>query len=232
MRKFELELDSLKSRLLEMGEVAERMVARASEALVQRDRKIVADVLAAEETLDRFQVEIDGEAVRLITVYTPTAKDLRFLLMVVRINTELERIGDQAVSIALRARSLISQPLLKPLIDIPRMTAIVQEMVRYSLDAFVGRDPELARNVIDRDDEVDGLRDQIFRELLTYMMGDPTTIPRAIDLILVSRNLERVADHATNIAEDVIYIVRGEDVRERGDKELRKGLRLPLPNNA
>ena len=107
------------------------------------------------------------------------------------------------------------------------MTGIVQEMVRYSLDAFVRQDPELARNVIDRDDEVDGLRDQIFRELLTYMMGDPSTVPRAIDLILVFRNLERIADHATNIAEDVIYIVRGEDVRERGDKELRKGLRLP-----
>jgi len=104
-------------------------------------------------------------------------------------------------------------------------------MVRASLDAFVAQDPDLARKVIDRDDEVDGLRDQVFRELLTYMMGDTTTISRAIDLILISRNLERIADHSTNIAEDVIYIVRGEDVRERGDKELRKGLRLPMPNN-
>jgi phosphate transport system protein len=150
----------------------------------------------------------------------------------IKINSDLERIGDQAVSIALRARSLISQPQLKPLIDIPRMAELVQWMVRKSLDAFVRQDPELARSVIDRDDDVDALRDQVVRELLTYMMGDPTTVPRALDLILVSRNLERIADHATNIAEDVIYIVRGEDVRERGDKELRKGLRLPTQNNS
>jgi phosphate transport system protein len=150
----------------------------------------------------------------------------------IKINSDLERIGDQAVSIALRARSLLKQPQLKPLIDIPRMATIVQEMVRKSLDAFVQRDPDLARHVIDRDDEVDNLRDQIFRELLTYMMGDTTTISRALDLILISRNLERIADHATNISEDVIYIVQGEDVRERGDKELRKGLRLPTPKGS
>jgi phosphate transport system protein len=160
------------------------------------------------------------------------ASDLRFLVAGIKINSDLERIGDQAVSIALRARSLIGQPRLKPLIDIPRMADLVQWMVRKSLDAFVQQDPELARSVIDGDDEVDALRDQVFRELLTYMMGDPTTVPRALDLILVSRNLERIADHATNIAEDVIYIVRGEDVRERGDKELRKGLRLPTPNHS
>jgi phosphate transport system protein len=129
------------------------------------------------------------------------------------------------VSIALRARDLIPQPQVKPLIDIPRMEHLTQAMVRKSLDAFVEGDPELARSVIESDDEVDNLRDQVFRELLTYMMGDPTTVPRALHLILISRHLERIADHATNIAEDVIYIVRGEDVRERGDKELLKGLR-------
>ena len=136
MRKFELELDSLKSRLLEMGEVAERMVARASEALVQRDRKIVADVLAGEETLDRFQVEIDGEAVRLITVYTPTAKDLRFLLMVVRINTEIERIGDQAVNNCEYVEMFLSNPPARPLHDLSRMTDIACEMVHGALAAF------------------------------------------------------------------------------------------------
>ena len=133
--------------------------------------------------------------------------------------------ADQAVSIALRARALIAQPEVKPLIDIPRMTQVAQGMVRKALDAFVRRDTELARSVIEEDDEVDSLRDQVFRELLTYMMADTATIPRALALILISRNLERIADHATNIAEDVIYIVRGVDVRERGDKELRKGLR-------
>lgn len=141
----------------------------------------------------------------------------------IKINGDLERIGDQAVSIALRARSLITQPQVKPLIDIPRMAVLSQEMVRKSLDAFVPRDPDLARTLIETDDQVDSLRDQVFRELLTYMMSDPVTILRALELILVSRHLERIADHATNIAEDVIYIVRGEDVRERGDKELRKG---------
>jgi phosphate transport system protein len=164
-----------------------------------------------------------------MALHQPMASDLRLLVASIKINSDLERIGDQAVSIALRARSLLKQPQLKPLIDIPRMATIVQEMVRKSLDAFVQQDPELARYIIDCDDEVDNLRDQIFRELLTYMMGDTSTVPRALDLILISRNLERIADHATNISEDVIYIVQGEDVRERGDKELRKGLRLPPP---
>ena len=144
----------------------------------------------------------------------------------IKINSDLERIADQAVSIALRAQGLITQPEVKPLIDIPRMATLAQDMVRQSLDAFVRRDAELARRVIEADDEVDSLRDQVFRELLVYMMADTATIPRALALILISRHLERIADHATNIAEDVIYIVRGEDVRERGDKELRKGLRI------
>ncbi len=172
-------------------------------------------------------IEIDDRCFTLLALRQPMASDLRFLVAGIKINSDLERIGDQAVSIALRARALITQPQVKPLIDIPRMAPLAQEMVRKSLDAFVRRDTELARSVIEADDEVDTLRDQVFRELLTYMMGDPTTIPRALDLILVSRHLERIADHETNIAEDVIYIVRGEDVRERGDKELRKGLRHP-----
>jgi phosphate transport system protein len=179
--------------------------------------------------MDLLCIEIDDRCFTQLVLQQPMASDLRFLVAAIKINSDLERIGDQAVSIALRARSLIAQPQLKPLIDIPRMATNVQEMVRNSLDAFVRQDPELARHVIDGDDDVDNLRDQVFRELLTYMMGDATTIPRALDLILISRNLERIADHSTNIAEDVIYIVRGEDVRERGDKELRKGLRLPLP---
>ena len=231
-RHFEVELQALRDRLLAMGSLAETMIHQAIKALVDRDQGLVQAVLAHEEEIDLLCIEIDDRCFTQIALRQPMASDLRFLVAGIKINSDLERIGDQAVSIALRARSLISQPQLKPLIDIPRMAELVQWMVRKSLDAFVRQDPELARSVIDRDDDVDALRDQVVRELLTYMMGDPTTVPRALDLILVSRNLERIADHATNIAEDVIYIVRGEDVRERGDKELRKGLRLPTQHNS
>jgi phosphate transport system protein len=230
-RHFEIELQALRDRLLAMGGLAETMIHTGIKALVDRDESLVQTVLAHEEEMDLLCIEIDDRCFTQMALRQPMASDLRLLVASIKINSDLERIGDQAVSIALRARSLLNQPQLKPLIDIPRMATIVQEMVRNSLDAFVRQDPELARKVIDGDDEVDNLRDQVFRELLTYMMGDTATIPRALDLILISRNLERIADHATNIAEDVIYIVKGEDVRERGDKELRKGLRLPIPNN-
>ncbi len=212
-----------------MGGLAETMIHKSVKALVDREDALVEAALAHEEEMDLLCIEIDDRCFTLLALRQPMASDLRFLVAGIKINSDLERIGDQAVSIALRARSLITQPELKPLIDIPRMARLAQEMVRQSLDAFVNKDTALARSVIEADDEVDMLRDQVFRELLTYMMGDPATIPRALDLILVSRHLERIADHATNIAEDVIYIVRGEDVRERGDKELRKGLRHPGP---
>jgi phosphate transport system protein len=228
-RHFEVELQALRNRLLTMGGLAETMIHKGIKALVDRDESLVQAVLAHEEEMDLLCIEIDDRCFTQMALHQPMASDLRLLVASIKINSDLERIGDQAVSIALRARSLLKQPQLKPLIDIPRMATIVQEMVRKSLDAFVQQDPELARYIIDCDDEVDNLRDQIFRELLTYMMGDTSTVPRALDLILISRNLERIADHATNISEDVIYIVQGEDVRERGDKELRKGLRLPPP---
>jgi phosphate transport system protein len=231
-RHFEVELQALRDRLLTMGGLAETMIHKGIKALVDRDESLVQAVLVHEEEMDLLCIEIDDRCFTQMALRQPMASDLRLLVASIKINSDLERIGDQAVSIALRARSLISQPQLKPLIDIPRMANIVQEMVRNSLDAFVRKDPELARHVIDGDDEVDNLRDQVFRELLTYMMGDTATIPRGLDLILISRNLERIADHSTNIAEDVIYIVQGEDVRERGDKELRKGLRLPMPHNS
>lgn len=228
-RRFERELQALRERLLAMGSLAETMIHKSVKALVDREDALVEAVLAHEEQMDLFAIEIDDRCFTLLALRQPMASDLRFLVAGIKINGDLERIGDQAVSIALRARSLITQPQVKPLIDIPRMATLSQEMVRQSLDAFVRRDPDLARTVIEKDDEVDNLRDQVFRELLTYMMGDPTTVLRALELILISRHLERIADHATNIAEDVIYIVRGEDVRERGDKELKKGLRHPAP---
>jgi phosphate transport system protein len=228
-RRFEADLQALRERLLAMGALAETMIHESVKALVDRQESLVQTVLAHEEEMDLLCIEIDDRCFTLLALQQPMASDLRFLVGAIKINSDLERIADQAVSIALRARSLITQPEVKPLIDIPRMAQLAQEMVRKSLDAFVRRDAELARTVIDADDEVDSLRDQVFRELLTYMMADTATIPRALALVLISRNLERIADHATNIAEDVIYIVLGVDVRERGDKELRKGLRLATP---
>jgi len=228
-RHFEANLQTVRERLLAMGSVAETMIRLSVQALVERNESLVQTVLAHEEEMDLLCIEIDDRCFTLLALQQPMASDLRFLVASIKINSDLERIADQAVSIALRARSLITQPEVKPLIDIPRMADLAQGMVQKSLDAFVRRDPELARRVIESDDEVDSLRDQVFRELLVFMMADTDTIPRALALILVSRNLERIADHATNIAEDVIYIVRGVDVRERGDKELRKGLRVMTP---
>ncbi len=226
-RHFDEQLKELRERLLAMGSLAETMIVKSVKALVERSDALVQEVFSHEEEMDQRCIEIDERCFTLLALRQPVASDLRFIAATIKINSDIERIGDLAVNIAEATTFIITQPLLKPLIDIPRMAQLCQEMVKKSLDAFVASDAELARIVIESDDAVDVLRDQVFRELLTYMMTDPTTIPRALDLILVSRYLERIADHATNIAEDVVYIVRGEDVRERGDKELRKGLRHP-----
>ena len=215
MKKFELELDSLKNRLLEMGSVAERMVARASEALVRRDRAIVAAVLADEEVLDRMQIQIDGEAVRLITVYTPTAKDLRFLLMVVRINTELERIGDQAVNNCEYVEMFLSDPPARPMHDLSRMTDIACEMVHGALAAFATEDVEMAKRVVALDDQVDALNRQTFTDLIADRTNDPELVKRSMSLVLLARSIERIADHAENICEEVVFLVKGEDIRHQ-----------------
>jgi phosphate transport system protein len=224
-RAFDEELQQLKDRLLALGALAERMIAESISALVERDAGLIQAVYEHEEKADLLCVEIDDRAFKLLALHQPVASDMRFLAAGIKINADLERIADLAVNIANVTGDIIAQPLLKPLIDIPRMAGRVQEMVRQSLEAFVARNADLAVNIIEADEEVDRLRDQIFRELLTYMMGDQSTIPRALDLLLVSRHLERIGDHATNIAEDVVFMVRGEDIRERGDKEIRKGLR-------
>jgi phosphate transport system protein len=215
MRKFELELEALKGRVLEMGAIAERMVARASEALVKRDRAIVVDVLAGEEQLDRLQVEIDGEAVRLITVYTPTAKHLRFLLMVVRINTELERIGDQAVNNTEYLEMFLPHPPARPLHDISRMTDIACEMVHGALEAFSTENVDKAREVVALDDQVDALNRQTFTDLIADRGDDPDLVKRSMSLILLARSIERIADHAENICEEVVFLVKGEDIRHQ-----------------
>lgn len=212
-RPFDKELADLKKRLLTMATIAEGMIDQAIAELVKRDEQVAAEVPRSEEQLNRLQIEIDDEVVRLLATRQPVASDLRFLLTSTRINSELERIGDLAINITQNVVTIIAQPPLKKLIDIPHMAEVARGMVRRSLDAFVAGDAALAQTVIMTDDEVDALRDQVFRELLTYMLGDPSTIERALALILVSRHLERIADHATNIAEDVIYLIHGRDVR-------------------
>lgn len=212
-RHFERGIEELKERLLWMGSLAERSVHQAVHAVLNADAKLADGVLAEENAINELQIEIDDRVVQLLALHQLMAADLRFVLAVSRINVDLERIGDQAVNIAQAAQRILRHPRVKPYVDLPRMSELAEEMVRDSLNAVVRRDLELAKSVLTRDDQVDLLRDQIFRELLTYMMGDSSVVFPAFDLILVAKNLERIGDHATNIAEDVIYIVAGQDVR-------------------
>jgi len=215
---FEEALQALKSRLLSMAALVEERVHRAIRGLIERRAELAQGVAAGDEEVNELQIEIDDRCLKLLALQNPMAGDLRLVTAAMKINADIERIGDQAVNIAEYALKLIRLPLLKPLIDIPRMAEMAERMTRDSLDAFVRKDAVLARNVLARDDEVDELKDQLFRELLTYMMADPGTIERALALILVSRSLERIADHATNIAEDTIFIVEAKDVRHHHEE--------------
>jgi phosphate transport system protein len=210
---FDEELHALRSRLLNMAALVEERVHRSIRALIERREELAETVIAGDRDVNELQIEIDDRCLKLLALQNPMASDLRLVTAAMKINADLERIGDQAVNIAEYALKLIRLPLLKPLIDIPRMAEMAERMTRDSLDAFVRKDAALARDVLARDDEVDDLKDQLFRELLTYMMADPGTIERALALVLVSRSLERIADHATNIAEDTIFIVEAKDVR-------------------
>jgi phosphate transport system protein len=210
------ELGNLRETVLRMGGLIEQMTHRAIQALVERKIEMLAEVKAMETQVNQLHIDIDEICLEMIALRQPTAADLRFIAAAMKINTDMERIGDQAINITERAEHLVTVPPVKPLIDIPRMAEIAKEMLRDALDAFVNGNDELAYDTIKKDDLVDQLKDQVFRELLTYMMADPTTIPRALDLILVSRHLERIADHATNICEDVIFMVKGKDVRHQG----------------
>ncbi len=210
------QLSYLKETVLRMGGLVEQMTHRVIRALVERKADMLAEVRTAETQVNQLHIDIDEICLEIIALRQPAAKDLRFITAAMKINTDMERIGDQAINIAERAEPLLAVPPLKPLIDIPRMAEIAKGMLRDALDAFVRGDDALALATITRDDEVDQLKDQVFRELLTYMMADPATIPRAMDLILVSRHLERIADHATNICEDVVFMVQGKDVRHQG----------------
>jgi phosphate transport system protein len=212
-RHFHEELEALKQTLLAMGGLVEDQIRRVMTALLERDSALAQEVIDRDRQVNAYDVEVDETCVELLALHQPAAGDLRFITTAMKIVTDLERIGDQAVNIAQRALELNEEPQLKPYIDLPRMAERAQRMVKESLDAFVARDTALARRVCAEDAEVDALKEQIFRELLTFMMADARTIPRAIRLMLISRFLERVADHATNIAEMVVYMVESKMVR-------------------
>jgi phosphate transport system protein len=210
---FREELEALLARLLEMGGLAEDRVREAVHGLVTRDAALIAKVRDADEPINRLHIEIDERCFRLLALHQPMATDLRAIVAAVKINTDLERVGDLAVNIAEAAQRYAMHPPVKKLIDIPQMGDIAQGMLHDALDAFVRRNTHLAQQVLNEDDRLDGLKTQVFRELLTYMLHDPTTVEPALDLILISRHLERIGDHATNIAEDVIFMVSAQDVR-------------------
>lgn len=212
-RHFQEDLEILKARLLEMGGLAEERVRQAVRGLADRNFALIETVLSGDDPINALHIEIDDRCFKLLALHQPMAVDLRAVVAAVKINTDLERVGDLAVNIAEAARRYAQHPPVKKLIDIPRMGAIAQAMLRDALDAYVRRDVALAQHVLDQDDELDALKSQIFRELLTFMLQDPRTIEPALDLILVSRHLERIGDHATNIAEDVIFVVSARDVR-------------------
>jgi phosphate transport system protein len=213
VRHFEEELETLQTRLLEMGGLAEERVRASVQGLVARDLAVTERVMRGDEPINQLHVEIDERCFRLLALYQPMATDLRSIVAAVKINSDLERVGDLAVNIAEAARRYAMHPPVKQLIDIPRMGDIAQSMLHDALDSYVNRDTTLARAVLKCDDELDALKTQVFRELLTFMLQDPVTIEPALDLILVSRHLERIGDHATNVAEDVIFMVSAQDVR-------------------
>ncbi|HVD77183.1 MAG TPA: phosphate signaling complex protein PhoU [Vicinamibacteria bacterium] len=215
---FEEEMQALKNRLLNMGALVEERVHDATHALIDRRLETAERIIGSDQDVNDLQIEIDERCLRLLALQQPMASDLRLITAAMKINADLERIGDQAVNIAEQAVRILAHPPLKPIIDLPRMAEISERMTRESLDAFVRKDATLARAILARDDEVDQLKDQVFRVLLTYMMADPGTIERALGLILISRHLERIADHATNIAEDVIFVVEAKDVRHHHEE--------------
>ena len=219
VRHFQEELEGLKTRLLEMGGLAEERVRAAVEGLVSRDMAIVHRVLGGDGPINALHIEIDNRCFTLLALHQPMAVDLRAIVSAVKINTDLERVGDLAINISEAVTRYLKHPPVKELIDIPRMARIAQTMLRDALDAYVRRDTAMAQAVLDQDDELDGLKTQVFRELLTYMLQDTATIEPSLDLILISRHLERIGDHATNVAEDVIFMVSARDVRHHaGDR--------------
>lgn len=217
-KQFEQDLDGLKQQLLKMAAKAETMIHLSMQALVQRDISLDAELAELEDDVNKLQLDVDDRCFKLLALRQPMAHDLRFIIAAGKISSDLERIGDLTVNIHENTKVLLQFPELKPLIDIPKMADLSRQMVRDSLDAFVEEDAVKARKTVMRDDEVDSLKNQVFREVLTYMISDPQTIQVGMQLILVSRHLERIADHATNIAEDVVYLVEAKDIRHHAEE--------------
>jgi phosphate transport system protein len=215
VRHFQEELEALKERLLGMGGLAEERMRIAVRGLTDRDPDALQAVLTGDEPVNDLHIEVDDRCFKLLALHQPMAADLRAIVAAVKINTDLERVGDLAVNIAEAGKRYLQHPPVKPLIDIPRMGELAQVMLRDALDGFVRHDVSLAEAVLAKDDTLDALKTQIFRELLTYMLQDPATIEPSLDLILISRHLERIGDHATNVAEDVIFMVSARDVRHQ-----------------
>lgn len=210
---FDKELENLNGKILKLCSLVEKAISNSIKSLVERDSKLASETIEHDVEINKIEVEIDEECVRLLAIRQPRAGDLRFITTAMKITTDLERIGDLTVNIGQRAKELNEEPMLKPYIDIPHMAEIVEKMLKDALDAFVRRDPNLARNVLKQDDIIDRLNLQVFNELLFYMIQDPNTVSRAIKITYVSKYLERIADHATNIAEMVVYLVEGKIIR-------------------
>ena len=215
-RYFDEELLELNKKLLEMSAEVENSIGLSVRALRELSRKLAESIIEGDKRIDNLELEIEEKCLNIIALYQPAAADLRFVVMSLKITTDLERMADLAVDIAERVLELADQPLLKPLIDIPKLATLAQGMIRDVINSFVNKDTELARSVILRDNEADELRNLVQIELINdYMIKDATTVPRAIPLLLVARHLERICDHATNIAEDVIYMVKAKVVKHR-----------------
>ena len=212
-RFFDSELESFRNHLIKMGEISIAQVQGAIKALVESDTDMAKKVIAADDELDDLEIRIDEDAMRYMSLRAPVASELRLVIVGMKASHDLERVGDEAVGIAKRAKRLAAEIPFKPYIDLPRMASIAVEMLRDALDCFLDHDAEKAATIISRDQEVDDLNKQLYRELTSYMIEDQHTISRAIELMFISRSLERIADHATNIAEEMIYLVKGKDVR-------------------
>ena len=219
-RHFEREIDTLKEQLLLMGGRTEQLVRKSIASLVRRDPELARETVDDDRQIDRLEIEIEERCIRLFALQQPLATDLRFIMAALKISNDLERVGDHGVNIAQSTIRLVEQPQLKPLVDIPRMADLATAMLNDALDAFVRRDSESARRLCRKDDEVDQLNRQVFRELISYMIESPATISRAMELILVARNLERVADLATNIAEEVVFVQEARIIKHRADERV------------
>ncbi len=221
-RHLDEELKEVKVNLLEMADLTIESIGKAIRALKERDISLANEIFQIDRRIDQYEIEIEEKCIELIALRQPVSMDLRFLIGAIKINNDLERMGDHAVNIAQCVIALVDKPHVKPLIDIPKMARLAKDMLKDSINSFIENNAVLAKKVCERDDRVDQLRDQVFRELLTYMMSDPSTIPRAMELILVSRNLERIADLSTNICEEVIYIAQARVIKHHAEEKNKR----------